>query len=140
MLLRGPQPRPVLAQVVGVGAVDDGVEAAGPCHLAEAGPQLGLAEVASVGGIGEVARVGQLVRADLEQRDLVPAGELDGAPPLRLRVRGAPTDDGEESLRPQRLAGDDGQQRGVDPARVAKQHPPVAEQAAPQEIEVGHGQ
>ena len=130
----------MLAEVVVVGAVDDRIEPPRLGDLAQSRPQLGLAVVAAVGGIAEVTGIGQLARLHFEQRHLVPAGQLHRTPPLRLGIRWAPTDDREEALGAQHIRGNDGEQGGVDPARIAKQHSPTAEQMAPQEIEVGHGQ
>ena len=66
--------------------------------------------------------------------------ELHRGPPLRLGVGSAPAHHGEQALPSQYFAAHDGQQGGVDPTRIAEDHPPVAEQVAPQKIEVGHGQ
>jgi hypothetical protein len=140
VLLRRAEAGPVLAEIVGVGAVHDGVEAARAGDLAQPAPQLGLAEVAAVGGIGEIARVGELAGLDFEQRHVESDGELDRRAPLRFGVGCAAAHHREKPVRTERLAPDDGEQRGVDPTRVAQQHPPVAEQVTPEMIEVGHGQ
>jgi hypothetical protein len=140
VLRGGAQTGPMLAEVVGVGAVDDRVEAADPGNRAEAQPQLGLAEVAAVGGILEVARIGQLGGVHLEQGHVEPTGQLHGHAPLDLGIRRAAPDDGKEAIGAERPTADHRQQRAVYPARVAEEHPPQAEQVMLQSFDVGHGQ
>jgi hypothetical protein len=133
-------PGPVLTEVVGVGAVDDGVESAGLRHVAQPGPQLRLAEVATLRGILEVARVGELAGVHLEQRHVEAAREVHRGPPLHLGVGCTPADHGQKALGAERLPTRDGEQRGVYPAGIAEEHPSVAKQVRAQEIEWCHGQ
>jgi hypothetical protein len=92
----------VLAQVIGVGAVDDhGTPAAG--HLVEARPQLRLAEVAPVRCIAQVIGVAELVGVELEERHPEARGQVASGAPLRHRVRGAASDHGEKVFRAESL-------------------------------------
>ena len=77
--------RPVLGQVVGVGAVENRVEPALARDFAESGPELGLAEVAAIGGIGTIARIGQLTGFHFEQRNIEAPSQIDGGSVLRPR-------------------------------------------------------
>ena len=77
----GTQPGPVFAQIIGVGPVDDGVEAALLRHLPQPGPQLGFAEIAALGGVAQIVGIVELVGVDLQQRNARIAG------PARARSR-----------------------------------------------------
>ncbi len=123
-------------EIVRVGAVDDGVEASRARERVEAGPQLGLAEVAAVRAVPEIARILQLVRVELDQRHSEPGGQVHRGPPLRLGVGRAPPDRGEEAIRAQRLCPRHGEKSRVDPAGVAEQHLAETTQVATEAFEV----
>jgi hypothetical protein len=128
----------MLAEVIGIGSVDDRVEAPRGGQLPQPGPQLGLAEVAAVGGVAEVAGIVQLPRFQLEQRHVEAAGDVHRRTPLHLRIRGAAADDGKEPIGPERAAGGDGQQRRIHAAGIAQHHPAHPEQVSLQQIQFGH--
>ncbi len=128
----------MLAEVVRVGAVDDGVEASLPGHRVETGPQLGLAEVATVGAVPEIARVFHLVGVELDQRDTEPVGQFDRGAPLRFGIGWAPTDRGEEAIRAERPCARDSEERRIHSSRIAEQHLAEAAQVAAEAIDILH--
>ncbi len=133
------KPRPVLAEVVDVGAVDDGVEASPAGDCCQAAPQLGLAEVAPVGAVPEIARIFQLAGVQLEQRHVEPRGQVDGGAPLDLGIRRTPSDRRQEPPGSERLVRYHGEQRGIDPAGIPEEHLAEPGQVPSQDIEVCHG-
>jgi hypothetical protein len=128
----------VLTEIVRVGAVDDGVVAVPIGVLGQARPELALAEVAPLGAVANVAGIVQLVGVELVQRHREPLGDLDRRPSLGLRVGGTPADDGEKPAWSERSGTRHGEQRRVDPAGVAEQHPPKTEQMSFQCLEIHH--
>jgi hypothetical protein len=54
----------MLAEVVGIGAVDNRIESALAGDLVQSGPQLGFAEIAAFGGVTEIPRILELVCLD----------------------------------------------------------------------------
>ena len=130
----------MLAEIIGIGSIDDGIEIAIPRDLSEAGPQLGLTEVAPVGRVSEVAWIRELAGLHLEQWHVEVPGKPDRGAPLHLRIRGTSADDREEAVDAESPPPHDRQQRGVDPTRIAEQHPSESEQMATQDVEGRHGQ
>src|SRR5207247_9104491 len=88
----GPS-RPMLPQIVRIGAVayDRQTTLAGQGH--EPRPELCLTVEAAIGGVGEVIRVLELVGFDLEERDIELLGHVPGRAPLRVGI-GRPAPDG----------------------------------------------
>jgi hypothetical protein len=66
----------MLTDIIGVGAIDDGFEAALRGNLGEPTPQFSFAVVATVGGIAEIPGILQLARLHLENWNVEALREL----------------------------------------------------------------
>src|SRR5437764_315751 len=117
--LPGGVPGTMLAQVVRVGAVAHDGESAAPRRRDEPAPQLRLAEEATVRRIREIVGILELVRVELDQRDIEAPRHRPRRRPLGRRVGGASTHARQHPLASQLLPQHDGQQGRIDPARVA---------------------
>lgn len=122
-LHRGGEPGAMLAEIVGIRAVDDRVEGAFACHILQSLPEFALAEVAAIRGIGEIPRVVELMRVDLEERHVEPRGHRSGTGVLHPGIGRAPADDREEILRAEGLPTGDGQERRIHSPGEAEQCP-----------------
>src|SRR5256886_3575165 len=114
-------PRPVLPQVVRVGAVAHDGQAPGVRLWNQPAPQFRLTEKAAVGGIGEVARVVELVRVELDEGDIEALGHGPGRSPLGGGIGRAPAHGSQHPRSSQLLTEHDRQQGGIDPARIPNQ-------------------
>ena len=128
----------MLAEVVGVGAVDDH-GATGVGHLAEPGPQLRLAEVAPVRRVAQVLRVVELAGVELEQRHLKSGGQLPRGAPLRFGIRGAAPDHGEKAFPAERLGRGHREQCRIHAPGVPEDDTAETAQVPSQKFEVRHG-
>ena len=120
--LRRLHARPVVAQVVHDGAVDDRHAAVLAGHRVEPGEELVLAEEAAVGGIGRVLGSLELLRLHDHVGKAEMRGEAAGLAQLGggigLGIRG-----GQQRAVPERVPGRAREQGGVHPAREGDHHP-----------------
>src|SRR5207249_4279 len=112
---------PVFAQIVGVRAIAHDCESALPRERHEAVPYLRLAVEAAIGGIGEIVRVFELVRLDLDERNVEAGGHSARHLPLRVRVRRATTDGRQHPIPAELLAQYDSEECRIHSARIPKQ-------------------
>jgi hypothetical protein len=117
-LFGGLETRPVIAEVVAIGAVErDGEPPFDPLDLGDV-VELALAVKAAVGPVGHVARIGHLVRRDDAVRGPDLASESHGFVELAGRKRRR--DGGHTNRSLAELARGDGQhERTINPARIA---------------------
>ncbi len=83
---RGPHPRPEIAGIVQIGAIDDFVDAAPVGFDSQAGKKLGLTEKAALMGIAGIPGVGQLHRFDHDVLGANFGGDRGGFRHLLRRV------------------------------------------------------
>ena len=120
VVLGGDQPRPVIAEVVGVGAVEDAIESLPVGNLIQGFVQRCLAVEAAVDGIRAVFGFQNLVGHDDPMahapllRELLGKREVAAFETFRTRRHG-------ERVVAQRLRGDEGDERAVHPAGVGDQ-------------------
>ena len=111
----------MLVHVVGIRAVAKHGQTTLRRERDQALPQLGLAVEAPVRGIGEIIRVLELMRLDLDERNVELAGQLAGDPPLGIGIRGTAANRREHPVLPELLTQNNGQVGRIDAAGIPKQ-------------------
>ena len=104
MLGAGTHARTMLSDIIGVGSVDDGVEAAFCLQPGKLSPELGLAVIAPISGIAQVSRILKLVGFELHDRYIETCGQPQGGIGLNRRIRGTPPNDRKKAIGAKNLA------------------------------------
>ncbi len=138
MLRTRTHPRAMLSYIVGVGSVDDGVEAAFPLQSGQLSPKLGFAVVATISGIAQVSRILKLIGFELENWYIESCSQPQSGIRLNDGVGGTAPDDRKKAIDAENLAAYHRKQARIHASGVSQDDAAESGEMTAQIFEVGH--
>ena len=140
MLRTGTHPGTMLSYIVGVGSVDDGIEAPFPLHSRQLSPKLRLAVVATISGIAQVSRILKLIGFELQNRYIETCSQPQSGIGLNGRIGSTAPDDRKKALGAENLAAYHCKQARIHASGISQDNAAQRGKMAAQLFEVGHAQ
>ena len=140
MLGTGAHARTMLSCIVGVGSVDDGIEAEFRPQLRQSAPELRFAVIAPISGIAEVARILELIGFELENGYIELRSQRQCGIRLNCGIRGTPPYDRKKAIDAENLMAYHRKQARIDASRISQDDAAQRGEMTAQILQIGHAQ